>query len=549
MLVSVDAMTTEMRSTLEGSIPEMLKIILLSLVYPALSWDSRGIPGGSWDSQSIWDKRDSQNIRYWDRQCQTVPQQSGSAQVSLQVPEYPGDGSVTFRRAGSWSCTSGLILQGPLTPAPSSNFKGRTLILTAVNKPRVFEVQRPPGTPKDLQGPPGTLRDLQGPPRDPQRPGSLKNVQGYMAELVRVLEIHLNFSSVVTTTNAFGCQSRNGSWDGMIGLLARKQADLAPLDLSPSWDRTQVIDFSQWMGIDNVIILSRSPHPLRQPFLLLQVFSPWVWLAILLTGVATGSVLWAMDHIVWSTQAHRLSNGLKTPYKLYETAVVSTLKLFVMQGSKWSCSSWSGRLASCWVFLAVVSLVSLYQGTVVSFLAVPRIDRAIDSALELIDRLHTVTPVVRKNTVYYEFIINFEKYRKIADNLMFLPDSYLDTWDFYSHIQQGKYALIDTWSSSVGRSVKYEGRQGQCRYHQSSQVLKSDLDVMTFPHNSLYKDLIDHKLVQLRSFGIINKLRSVQFMVQCQDQPVHQVHLKSLDIYQVSPRSHYHILSYPESKM
>lgn len=61
----------------------------------------------------------------------------------------------------------------------------------------------------EVRGPDGRMRS------------SLDDVTGYVAELIRIVERHLNFSSSLTFTNHFGSQLQNGSWIGMIGFLAR----------------------------------------------------------------------------------------------------------------------------------------------------------------------------------------------------------------------------------------------------------------------------------------------------------------------------------------
>lgn len=49
---------------------------------------------------------------------------------------------------------------------------------------------------------------------------------------------------------------------------------MAALDFTPSWKRTEVVDFSLPIGEDMVVIISRAPAIVVKPFLLLQIFSP-----------------------------------------------------------------------------------------------------------------------------------------------------------------------------------------------------------------------------------------------------------------------------------
>ncbi|XP_071546419.1 glutamate receptor-like isoform X2 [Panulirus ornatus] len=416
--------------------------------------------------------------------------------VSLHVAMYPGDGSVTLKRAGVWRRSSGMVLRQQIQPR-SSGFHGRDLVLTTVHKPRVFEVR----------GQEGQVRS------------SLREVDGYVAEVVRVLERRLNFTAVVTATNTFGSQLLNGSWNGMLGFLTRGEADMSPLDFSPSWARAQAIDFSEWFSTDGVIIISKTPDLVQLPFLLLQIFSGWVWLSIVAVGVVTGNLLWAFDYILHYDRSDSLlsgrgAGGVYRQRLSYGGAVAATLKLFLNQSSRTWCTSWSGRMLCSCLFLVVVSVVALYQGYIIAFLAVPRTARPIDSATHLMDRLPDVTPIVRKNTVYYRFVVNFESYSPIAANLKFHQDSFLNTWDFFQLIHQGKYALIDTYSSGVGRAARFES-SSDCRFHISRQVLKADLDLMAHPQNSVFRENIDQALRRLRSFGIVEKIKNQYYSTSC----------------------------------
>ncbi|KAK3856169.1 hypothetical protein Pcinc_037489 [Petrolisthes cinctipes] len=413
--------------------------------------------------------------------------ESGEVVVVVEAAVWGGDGSVKVRSVGRWSWISGLVLaSGQLLFPPPRDLAGRPLILTTVHKPGVWEIYNEEGQVRE----------------------SLEEMGGYVSEVVRMMTIHFNLSTVVTTTNSFGVELPNGSWSGMIGFLKRREADLAPLDFSPSSNRGRVIDFSEFFSTDGVIIISQAPQPLQSPFLLLQVFSVWVWLSIVAVGIVTGNVIWLLNHLLVSVDKSHPS---------YYGTISATLKLFVTQSDNRSQShSWSSScLLSCF-FLVVVTLVAVYQGYIIAFLTVPRRSHPIDSPEDLMQRLDSVAPVVRKNTVYYRFIVNFESYRPIAKKLVFHPGGFLSTWQFFNLIYQGKYVLIDTHSSGVGRAARFESRGSECQFHVSRQVIKNDLDVMVYRRNSVFKDQIDKVLRQLRSFGIIKKIRGDHYATACE---------------------------------
>lgn len=56
---------------------------------------------------------------------------------------------------------------------------------------------------------------------EPSSDGGMLGAGGYLAEMMRDLEKHLNFTSRVTVTNTFGTLHQNGSFNGMTGYVIR----------------------------------------------------------------------------------------------------------------------------------------------------------------------------------------------------------------------------------------------------------------------------------------------------------------------------------------
>ncbi|KAF2359704.1 Ionotropic glutamate receptor L-glutamate and glycine-binding domain, partial [Trinorchestia longiramus] len=87
---------------------------------------------------------------------------------------------------------------------------------------------------------------------------------------------YMNFTVELNPTSGFGSYLGNGSWNGMIGLLQRKEAEMAPLDFTPSYSRRAVVDFSPIIGSEKLAIISQAPVRVPRPFLLFQIYAPLV---------------------------------------------------------------------------------------------------------------------------------------------------------------------------------------------------------------------------------------------------------------------------------
>ncbi|XP_069180194.1 glutamate receptor ionotropic, kainate 5-like [Procambarus clarkii] len=176
----------------------------------------------------------------------------------------PGDGRWQLKVAGAWIPNNGLVTISSLWPHPPSNLHSRTIVISCIQKPRVLEVQ---------QG------------------GGLDHATGYIVDLMLAARHHLNFTALLAPTKGMGLLLPNNSYTGMIGVLQRREADMAALDFSPSWERMSVVDFSIPIGEDIVVIISRAPAIVIRPFLLLQIFSPFVSARLFTCLILRGSTV------------------------------------------------------------------------------------------------------------------------------------------------------------------------------------------------------------------------------------------------------------------
>ncbi|XP_050692977.1 uncharacterized protein LOC126983870 isoform X2 [Eriocheir sinensis] len=286
---------------------------------------------------------------------------SSEGDIELLMAEYVGDGSAFFKKTGHWNNDSLWLFYEPLQATPATHFGGRTLTHTTIHKPGVFE---------------------------PSSDGGMLKAGGYLADMMRDLEKHLNFTSRVIVTNTFGTLLENGSFNGMTGDLIRGEADLAPLDFSPSYTRYFIVDFSEWFSTDGIIIISRAPRPLMPPFLLLQVFPMWVWASVVMGGLLAGHALWGLNyiyhykssekgyrdntptfsqyyrsryqnhhlhhhhHIDSHSTDHQHNQGDEYHYPSYWETLAVVFKLFVVQSSdrrKWGQLWSSPRSCSLWL--------------------------------------------------------------------------------------------------------------------------------------------------------------------------------------------------------
>ncbi|XP_076359033.1 putative glutamate receptor [Tachypleus tridentatus] len=82
---------------------------------------------------------------------------------------------------------------------------------------------------------------------------------GPMANLLNMLSVSLHFwySIKIPEDHKWGSSYKNGSWNGMIGMLQRQEVDIALGPFSTTYNRMQVVDFSYPLTVDRYVILTR----------------------------------------------------------------------------------------------------------------------------------------------------------------------------------------------------------------------------------------------------------------------------------------------------
>ena len=132
------------------------------------------------------------------------------------------EGPLVLEKIGEWTNSYGLMVYDPIIWRRRANLHGARVRATVIDLPVMstnfsFDHQ-----------------------------GKLIGGKGFLFDLWHVLEGDLNFTSSLSLTidGKFGGKTRNGTWDGMVGMLLRDEADVILSSLTKTSIRYQVIDFT-----------------------------------------------------------------------------------------------------------------------------------------------------------------------------------------------------------------------------------------------------------------------------------------------------------------
>ncbi|XP_071535560.1 uncharacterized protein [Panulirus ornatus] len=402
----------------------------------------------------------------------------------------PGDGTRHFRYVGRWMEGKGLEVRRELFPARSRNLWGRSLLIGVINKPRVLQL------------------------REVASNASAPTMHGYSYAILQLLQRELNFSVVPRRFRDWGTPGRDGSWDGVIGALIRREIHFSPMDFTPTKESREVIDFSAWVSEDPVIIASAAPQPEIRPFLLLEIYHPQVYLVLLGILVLTGVVMWVL------TRANVvLLKGVypKPRTTSFFNVFFSACKTTVSQYVRVLPREFSVRVFLLMVWFMSLILDSVYQGHITAFIALPRFTPAINNHEQLSSNL-SVTPVTERHSTTQQMIMDSERqsFQRLAERLELFNASFLDSQDFFEGVAVGKWAFVDSLSSAYGRALDYENVGTRCKFHKSRNSIIGGLDAWPFPRNSPVHPHISGALKWLRYYGLLEHIKSRYYVSRCQ---------------------------------
>ncbi|ELU17082.1 hypothetical protein CAPTEDRAFT_194620 [Capitella teleta] len=276
------------------------------------------------------------------------------SQFSISSYTQGANGVMYMSPVGSWGYPTGLHFFYFLFPMMHQGFNNRQFRVTAV--------QRFPFTIKYGEG----------------------NWSGLCFEIIDELARVLNFSYIVIEPpeqdRHFGIVvNGSNSFNGMIGMLQRKEVDFGVGHFSVIEERQEVVDFTPTFLIDHYIILLRRPNLSQsQIFICFGPFTNEVWLCVAASVILVGAIYHLM------CKFHPLSPGDKRGACDWSISTLQVFGAMMQQGMAYVPVFSSGRvLIGLWWFYTIV-VVATYNGNLIAFLTAPKVVVPINTIADLV---------------------------------------------------------------------------------------------------------------------------------------------------------------------
>ncbi|XP_056131044.1 probable glutamate receptor [Lampris incognitus] len=192
--------------------------------------------------------------------------------------------------------------------------------------------------------------------QDPYAMSKGSQLEGYCMDLLSELAKKMGFKYKVhlVKDGSYGRQDENGNWNGMIGEVARGEADLAIAPLTLTAAREKAVGMTKpFMQTGISILLRRDISEEAAFFDFLTPFSAYTWMGILIAYLGTAVCIFIVARLSpceWS-QPQNEENSFGLLHSFWYTAGALTL-----QGAGPHPKALSGRVICCtwWLFSLVL---------------------------------------------------------------------------------------------------------------------------------------------------------------------------------------------------
>ncbi|XP_063591946.1 glutamate receptor ionotropic, delta-2-like [Penaeus indicus] len=294
---------------------------------------------------------------------------------SIFSTRVQANGEVKLHRSGTWDP------EGTSPPTPLSSFTpfgdlyrdfgGRELVVAANDNWPFFGVEEV----EEVEGVEGVEGEEGGAKR-------LRPTSGIDVSIMEALKRSLNFTYRVVSPadGKWGGPQPDGTVTGIIGLVARREADIAICEITITGSRESVVDFTWPYYLESVTLVSRAPAPKQRTFAVLWPFTLEVWLCIIFSTLAVGPVMKGV--LLAPPSPPGVSAPLPRPFPLHALSF-NFFRNLVVQGNLLRVKGWPGRFVFFFWYLFCFYVYALYSGTLTAVLAVPAFERPINTLNDL----------------------------------------------------------------------------------------------------------------------------------------------------------------------
>ncbi|XP_028270383.1 glutamate receptor ionotropic, delta-2 [Parambassis ranga] len=340
--------------------------------------------------------------------------------------------------------------------------------------------------------------------------GKPKKYQGFSIDVLDALSNYLGFKYeiYVAPDHKYGSLQPDGQWNGLMGELVFKRADVGLSALTITPERESVVDFTTRYMDYSVGVLLRKAERTVDMFACLAPFDLSLWACIAGTVLLVGILVYLLNWL----NPPRLPMGSVSSTTLYNS-MWFVYGSFVQQGGEVPYTTLATRMMMgvWWMFALIV--ISSYTANLAAFLTITRIENSIQSLQDLSKQTELPYGTVLDSAVY-------DQVRSKAMNPFERDPMYSQMWRMINRTGGGDNNVEE--SKEGIRKVKY-GRFGfvwdaavleyvanndeDCSFYTVSSIAPDRGYGIAMQHGSPYRDIFSQRILELQQNGDMDILK------------------------------------------
>ncbi|XP_071544962.1 glutamate receptor ionotropic, delta-1-like [Panulirus ornatus] len=188
--------------------------------------------------------------------------------------------------------------------------------------------------------------------------------------------LNFTFEIYAEPDRSFG-DEQDGVFTGMIGQLQREESDFSTI-VAPTPGRLKVVDYLRAYPSDVMVVTSLKPALLPEYLALIRPFSGELWLALVVSVVAWGAILWLLQRVWQWVVGGR--------WVRLNTALLYGWGALLEQPPSDPSVSMSGRLLVGWWLVFCLVITTGFRSSLIAHLTVQGRSGTLDSFQDLVDQ-------------------------------------------------------------------------------------------------------------------------------------------------------------------
>ncbi|XP_068594475.1 glutamate receptor ionotropic, delta-2 [Brachionichthys hirsutus] len=340
--------------------------------------------------------------------------------------------------------------------------------------------------------------------------GKPKKYQGYSIDVLDALSNYLGFKYeiYVAPDHKYGILQPDGQWNGLMGELVFKRADVGLSALTITPERESVVDFTTRYMDYSVGVLLRKAERTMDMFACLAPFDLSLWACIAGTVLLIGILVYLLNWL----NPPRLPMGSVSSTTLYNS-MWFVYGSFVQQGGEVPYTTLATRMMMgvWWMFALIV--ISSYTANLAAFLTITRIENSIQSLQDLSKQTELPYGTVLDSAVY-------DQVRSKAMNPFERDPMYSQMWRMINRtgggdnnvdeskegirkVKNGRFGFV--WDAAVLDYVA--NNDDDCSFYTVGNNAPDRGYGIAMQHGSPYRDIFSQRILELQQNGDMDILK------------------------------------------